>query len=92
MNTLLRLLWVLVLLAGATAAVLFVVQGGFGGGHGRFDQAIAILGFPWTLIPWPDALYKVAIVPLVFVPFVINVGLVGILTTIGRKIRSHGES
>jgi hypothetical protein len=40
------LLLVLPAAAGITALVLFLLQGGFGGGHGRFDQAIGVLGVP----------------------------------------------
>jgi hypothetical protein len=85
MNIVLRLLWLLVVVAGVSAATLFFLQGGFGGGDGRFDQAIGILGLPWTLIPWPDAVFKVTFIPLVFLPFVINAGFLGTLTALLRK-------
>ena len=35
---------------GVVAYVLFNAQGGFGGGHGNFDRAIAILGLPSTIV------------------------------------------
>ncbi len=34
------------LVAGLTALAMFLAQGGFGGGHGRFDRSIFLLGLP----------------------------------------------
>jgi hypothetical protein len=90
MNIALRLLCFLVLLAGVTAALLFFVQGGYGGGHGRFDRAIGLLGFPWVLIPWPDTFFKVDFVALVLLPFIINAGFLAILAALRRR-RLAGE-
>ena len=35
---------------GLLSTALFLYQGGFGGGHGRFDQAIAYLEAPAILL------------------------------------------
>ena len=44
------------LLGGTAAAILFFRQGGFGGGHGPYDEQIAYLGLPamWFLSRMPD--------------------------------------
>jgi hypothetical protein len=41
--------------AATVAGVLFLVQGGFGGGHGDFDTAIGLLLLPGILfvMHWP---------------------------------------
>ena len=43
-------------LAGLVSTVLFSIQGGFGGGHGKFDGLIVALGLP--------SIYLVQIAPL----------------------------
>jgi hypothetical protein len=88
MTRLVQLLWALIIGAAATSTLLFVIQGGFAGGHGRFDRLIGILGFPWTLIPWPDAFFRIDFVPLVLLPFIINLVIVGTLTLL--RWRRHG--
>jgi len=40
------------------ATILFILNHGFGGGHGKYDSALGVLGLPWILIPWPDFLFK----------------------------------
>jgi len=55
------------------ASALFVLQGGFGGGHGRFDFILYCLSFPWIFLPWPEAVWaKGDFVPIVFIPFLMN--------------------
>ena len=65
------------------AAVLFVAQGGFGGGHGPFDLMIFVLGVPWTLIllllPWTEALWVSDYVMLVLVPLGLNLLFAAVL-------------
>jgi len=50
---------VIALIAASTIAVasslLFLIQGGFGGGHGKFDFAIGILGLPWVALISKDS-------------------------------------
>jgi hypothetical protein len=69
------------------ASALFLSQGGFGGGHGGFDGAIAIMGLPWVAVPWPDLLVKHDLVWLVGVPFVLNIVSVLLLASIIRATR-----
>ena len=65
-----------VLALAAVASALFVVQGGFGRGDGRFDQLIGILGLPWMLIlvvvPWPESLWLGDYMMIVLLPLVLN--------------------
>ena len=46
----LSLLPLIPLIESTIAAILLAIAGGFGGGHGRFDEAIAILGMPSILL------------------------------------------
>lgn len=47
-----QLLWLpaVPLAAAVVATALFLIQRGFGGGHGRFDQALGILALPGILL------------------------------------------
>jgi hypothetical protein len=54
-------------------SALFFSQGGFGGGHGRFDFIIYCLAFPWVFVPWPEAVWaKGDFLPIVLIPFLMN--------------------
>lgn len=76
-----------VIAISTTAAVLFFGQGGFGGGHGRFDQILFALSLPWSLIPWPEAVYLLGdSMWLVLLPFLFNLAVV--FTVIGVR-RMH---
>ena len=77
MKRLLHIALALVILAGAASTLLFLIQGGFGGGHGRFDRTIVVLGLPWILISWPEFLYRHDSIWLLVLPFVINLSIVG---------------
>jgi hypothetical protein len=68
-----------VLALAAVASALFAAQGGFGAGHGRFDQALFFLGLPWLLIPWPESLWVSDYVMIVLLPFVCNLAVVLVL-------------
>ncbi len=72
------------LLAGV-ACLLFLVQGGFGGGHGRLDLALYLLGFPWVLIPWPSSLGLSDFHWLGLIPFGINLTIAVILRFLFRR-------
>ena len=55
------------------ASALFIFQGGFGGGHLRFDHILYWLAFPWFLLPLPEAVWAQSdYLPLVLVPFLMN--------------------
>jgi len=70
--------WVVAIpLAAATLATgLFFLQGGFGGGHGRFDGAIALLGLPSVflveVVPLAHLLEKSDLLLVVWVPAAAN--------------------
>lgn len=72
-----------VLGVAAVASALFAAQGGFGRGHERFDQALFVLGVPWTLIlavvPWTESLWVGDFVMIVLLPFVLNLVAVLVL-------------
>jgi len=66
---------IILVLAGmfSVSAVLFVAQGGFGGGHGRFDWFIFIVGLPWILLPWPGSVVNFEPIFLFAIPFFLDV-------------------
>ena len=74
---------VVVLALFAASSILFAVQGGFGGGHGRFDQALFLLGLPSSLIvvsaPWTESLWLGDYVMIVLLPLVCNLAVVLVL-------------
>ncbi|MCU1336316.1 MAG: hypothetical protein JWO19_1897 [Bryobacterales bacterium] len=73
------------------SAVLFVVQGGFGGGHGRFDWFIGIVGLPWILLPWPEGFVNFEPVWLLAAPFLIDILLVLGIAKIVKLARGQGR-
>jgi hypothetical protein len=83
------------LIAAVLATGLFLVQGGFGGGHGRFDQAIGLLGLPSILclenIPLPRVLEEYDLLLVVWVPAVANC-ILWVLAAFGIQAlrRGHG--
>jgi hypothetical protein len=85
MKPLLYFLWSIVILAGGLEFGLFLMQGGFGAGHGRFDRALVWLSFPWSLIPWPEIVIKSDFIWLVLIPISINVIFVLALTIAVRR-------
>jgi len=84
-----------VLLLGAVAGplaslALYVSQGGFGGGHGRFDLAIFLLGLPWdyliSLLPW-RILFKRDYEWLIVLPLLLNLCTILFAAMISRRQR-----
>lgn len=82
---------VAVTLVAAVAAALFFLQGGFGGGHGRFDRAIFIMGLPWAVMPWPDSVIRYDFVWLLVLPFILNLASVLLIGTAIRIARAEGK-
>jgi hypothetical protein len=70
------------------ATVIFFLNHGFGAGHGPYDRALGILALPWTLLPWPDFLFKHDFVWLVVVPLVSNLVVV---LLVGRLVLTHAR-
>jgi hypothetical protein len=71
----------------ALSSVLFLKQGGFGGGHGDFDKVIFILGLPWAGISWPEFFTKHDFAWLIGLPFVLNVVSVLLIAVVIRRVR-----
>jgi|GEM_PF-5497228 len=69
---LLRLLWVIPLAVAFFSAMLYLIQGGFGAGHGDLDLLLWVLALPWSLIEWPGIFYWRDYLWLIVVPFVCN--------------------
>ncbi len=90
MMRLLQVLPLLALFAFVASTALFLSQGGFGGGHGRFDKVIVILGLPWVLIPWPDVFLRSDYLSFIFLPLVMNLGFVGLLLLVLRCAHRAG--
>src|SRR5262245_19783159 len=59
-------------ICGVVSTALFVIQGGFGGGHGTFDFFIFMLGLPSTLImervPLPSFVEQHDILLVIWLP------------------------
>jgi hypothetical protein len=64
--------FIAVLAVALLASLLFILNRGFGGGHGKYDGILGVLGLPWILLPWPDFLYRYDFVWLILVPLVLN--------------------
>jgi len=59
------------------ATLLFLVQGGFGGGHGRFDAPIFYLGVPAVLFGenwrWvPEFIENQSLFSVIWIPAAVN--------------------
>jgi len=73
------LLWVMDLGITGVALAAFLVQGGFGRGHGALDQLVFLLALPWALVAWPHAVYQHDVVWFVLLPFALNSAVVAIV-------------
>jgi len=65
-------LWAIIALIAVLSFVLYLSQGGFGGGHGKYDFALGVLSLPWCLISWPSFLYEHDFVWLILLPLLLN--------------------
>lgn len=92
-----RASWLLVVpvAAGLLASSLFVFQGGFGAGHGRFDQVLWLLGLPSSfllLVPGSSAvLTDFDFVNIIALPSFINLLLLGSIIYFARCGRSNAH-
>ena len=87
-----RLRWLpaVPVVAALLATALFLIQHGFGGGHGRFDQTLGILALPGILLmahlPLSESIPDIILV--IWLPAVFNIvlwiGLALILRSILR--------
>jgi hypothetical protein len=74
----------------AVSTILFLTQGGFGGGHGDLDKPLFIMGLPWAAIHWPDMLVKHDFVWLIVLPLCLNVAAVlGVAALVRARRRSN---
>jgi hypothetical protein len=84
-------LLLMALAAFTAASLLFAVQGGFGRGHERFDQAIGLLGLPWmailAVIPWTESLWVSDYVMIVLLPLACNLTVVFVLWVVLKRRR-----
>jgi hypothetical protein len=71
------------LLCGLLATAVFVLQGGFGGGHGSFDGLIFLLGLPCNLVVTELPLTGHDLADLIWIPTALNMVL---FATIGCSI------
>jgi hypothetical protein len=79
------LIGILIVTAIAVVATgLLVAQGGFGGGHGSFDQVLFVLSLPWSMVPWPEPFTTNDFTWLVVLPFFLNLAVVAVLSSVGR--------
>ena len=78
---------VVVLALFAASSILFAAQGGFGAGHGKFDQALFFLGLPWLLIPWSESLWLGDYAMTVLLPLALNLCTVLVVHLVLRRRR-----
>ena len=69
------------------SSTLFISQGGFGGGHARFDQILYFLSMPWPLLmgKLPSLWIHGDYLPIVLLPLLFNVGTIAFLWTAVRR-------
>jgi hypothetical protein len=91
MRSILFILWWLLYLAAASSAGLFISQGGFGGGHLRFDYAIYLLSLPWGLLPWPEPLLKHDFIWILILPWFFNALLLLAITRLIAAVSRRGK-
>jgi hypothetical protein len=74
MHHLTRILTLAPIVAGAISTLLFLVQGGFGGGHSQLDFVIEILGLPSILLNLvlPASISLPDILLIVWIPALMN--------------------
>ena len=74
MRHLTRTLTLVPIVAGAISTVLFLAQGGFGGGHSVLDFVIEILGLPAIVVNLvlPASLSLPDILMIVWIPAMMN--------------------
>ena len=91
MRHLTRTLAFVPIVAGAISTVLFLAQGGFGGGHSRLDFVIVILGLPTILVNLvlPASLSLPDILMIVWIPALMNALLFFLF---GRVLSSSRKS
>ena len=95
MRKLALLLPAIPIVCGAMSTIVFLTQGGFGGGHGDFDFLIGLLGLPSILVmevlPLPDLVLKNDILLVVWLPAILNALLFslagGAIFTFSDRIR-----
>ena len=71
---------------------LFWLQGGFGGGHGRFDPILFLLSIPWfPVIEWlPDVIWtRGDYLPIVVLPALFNAASLLSAWTIATFLREE---
>lgn len=80
--------------SGIVSSLLYFAQGGFGGGHGRFDLAIFALGLPWDLVigtlpdtAWPALFRSNDYSWLIATPLLLNLSAVLAISTLVRRLR-----
>lgn len=88
LDTATKWLWLVPIGAGLLATAAYFAQGGFGGGHGRLDPVIFILGCPAILllgkVPTPSLIERYDLVLVIWCPAFINAL---ILAASGRILR-----
>ena len=83
------------IVAAAISTILFVIQGGAGGGHGAFDGLIGILMLPsvllFVVVPLPDVVLRHDYLFLIALPMLVNFALLWLGTYLFAFLRRKGE-
>ncbi len=78
-----------------TSLILFLINGGFGGGHGRYDQLVFVASLPWGLLegalPETVLVRTSDLVMFILIPFILNMALVYIVLWVICPIRSRNS-
>lgn len=80
---------------GTFATVLFLMQGGFGGGHGKFDGLIVVLMLPAIAIvegaPLPESIIRFDYLLIIAIPTLVNLMVLWLIRRVlMRRRRPRG--
>jgi hypothetical protein len=81
-----RILRVVPFVIALVAFAIYFGQGGFGGGHGKFDRILSVLGFPWIFIPYGRFIFPADFIWLILIPLVFNSLVVTLVLMVFKRI------
>lgn len=79
--------WGIIFGIAVLSTILYILQGGFGAGQGKFDFFLGVLALPWSLISWPEYFYKRDYVWLILLPLFLNSMCISLIYYIIVKIK-----
>jgi hypothetical protein len=77
-----------IIVIAIASTILYWAQGGFGGGHGRFDKTLYVLALPAAALPWPEVLRRRDYMWLIVMPLLVNLSLSALLRAVLARLRA----